>query len=148
MASLEEFAKRMFQLGANVEANAPKLVRKVALAVDAAVVIATPVDTGRARSNWIVETGKPARVTIEPYVAGSFGSTGAANVAAQIEHAKQVLSRVKQGDIVYISNNLKYIGKLNAGWSKQAPAGFVEAAARAAAVAVAGSKVTVSNFKG
>lgn len=147
MDGLLGLAKRMADIGANVERNAPKLVRKVALAVDAAVVIATPVDTGRARSNWIVETGKPATVTIEPYVPGAFGSTGPANVAAQLEHAKKILAHVKNGESVYISNNLHYIGKLNDGWSAQAPAGYVESAVRAAATAIAGSQVTINTFK-
>ena len=72
---LKRFATRIRQVGAAVEDNAGKLVRKVALSVDATVVSATPVDTGRARSNWQVEIGKPAKGVLPAFVPGEEGST-------------------------------------------------------------------------
>ncbi len=135
MASLKIFAKRMKQLGQRVEDNAPAIVRRAALATDQAVVLATPVDTGRARSNWIVSISPSSDVVTapteprEPFVEGSAGSTGAANAQAAIEQGRATIGAFRQGAIV-IRNNVPYIRRLNQGSSAQAPAMFVERAAR------------------
>ena len=42
---------------------------------------------------------------------------------------------------VYISNNVAYIGRLNAGSSAQAPAGFVEEAVSTGVSAIQGARV-------
>ena len=51
-----------------------------------------------------------------------------------IAEATALVSGVKAGDTVYISNNLEYIQALNEGHSQQAPAGFVEKAVQAVKV--------------
>jgi hypothetical protein len=123
----------MAQRGKNVEDNADKLVRKVALKIDATVVLATPVDTGRARSNWQVELNKPAVGTVEAMEAG-----------AAINKGKDVISRYEGGTpgaSINITNNLPYIGRLNEGHSAQAPAGFVEEAVLVGISQVKGAKL-------
>lgn len=80
MASLNEFSRRMRIRAERVSGNTTRLVRKVALTADQAVVSGTPVDTGRAKSNWIVALNGSTIETIEPYVPGKDGSTEAANV--------------------------------------------------------------------
>ena len=57
MPSLSEFSRRITLRGRKVAEGADALTRKVALAADQAVVSGTPVDTGRARSNWIAAIG-------------------------------------------------------------------------------------------
>lgn len=123
--------------GANVTA------RRCALAVDAAVVLGTPVDTGRARSNWQVQIGSSIDTSIEPYAPGAQGSTGGKNAQAAIDQAKAVIATRKAGQDIHITNNLAYIGKLNDGSSAQAPAGFVEAAVLAGVASVRGSRILV-----
>lgn len=130
MATLDQFRRRMRILGRRVEKNVPVLARRVALAVDQAVVLATPVDEGVARSNWQVGVGTPARGTRDAYVPGNAGSTGPANAAAAIGAAQGRLSTVRREVDIYISNNLPYIGRLNDGYSAQAPANFVQTAAQ------------------
>lgn len=91
----------------------------------------TPVDTGHARAAWIPAVGAPNLV--EPVGAdGSLASAGAAQVMA---------FKLGQG-VLYLSNVVPYIGRLNAGHSKQAPALFVERAI-AAAVATVKAKTGV-----
>lgn len=142
MADLRSFADRMRKRAKGVEDNADKLVRTVALAVDATVVMATPVDEGRARSNWQVALDGPATGTIEPYSPGREGSTGGENSRAAIEQGKQAIAGYKGGSssAIHITNNLPYIKRLNDGWSAQAPAGFVEQAVLTGVDAVKGSK--------
>lgn len=62
-----------------------EIEEKLLLDLHGGLVLATPVDTGRARAGWTVDT-----------------------------------------TALVIENNVEYIGKLNEGHSKQAPAGFVE----------------------
>jgi hypothetical protein len=114
--------------GENVAKNANLIKRRAALAIDAAVVISTPVDTGRARSNWQANLGGPADGTLEAYAPGTAGSTGAANTSAALDQAKAVIAGSRPQEAIHITNNLPYIGRLNDGHSAQAPAGFVEVA--------------------
>lgn len=143
MAGFQEFAERMRRHGKRVEENANALKRKAALAVDATVVLATPVDTGRARSNWQASLGAPATGTREAYAAGTGGSTGAANATAAQEQAKRVVAGSQPEQAVHITNNLPYIGKLNDGHSAQAPAGFVQTAVLRGLAAVRSSAARI-----
>lgn len=119
--------------------NADALVRRVAVAVDSAVVQGTPVDTGRARSNWQAELDQPAQGTVETLGPDAAGRSIAA--------AKAVINQYdgdKHGEI-HLTNNLPYIGRLNDGWSAQAPAGFVEEAVLAGSATVKGAKLITKN---
>ncbi len=113
-----------------------QLLREVALIADRELVLQTPVDTGRARSNWIVAVGEPATQIIEPYSPGSKGSSGSENANAAIAQGVAVIGLRRSGETISISNNLPYIGLLNAGSSAQAPAQFVQAAVQRALAAV------------
>lgn len=135
---LDRLSRKMRQTAVQVETGATILTRKVALAIDQTLVIATPVDTGRARSNWVVDVGKvPTGGTIEPYSPGERGSTGPANAAAAIAQGQRaVMAYNREDEYIFISNNLHYIKDLNEGKSPQAPPGFVQTAiARGVSVA-------------
>jgi hypothetical protein len=101
-------------------------LQKVVLAADSTIVLATPVDTGRARGNWLPSIGTPR----EEALLDKFDPSGQNAIA----EAVALVSSVKPGDTVYISNNLEYIQALNEGHSQQAPAGFVEKAVQAVKV--------------
>jgi len=134
--SLYDFGRRIKVRAAGVAKNADTLVRKVALVADQAVVSGTPVDTGRARSNWIATLGAAPDTEIEPYVPGELGSTAAANTQAAIDQAETVIAGYTSGQEIHITNNVPYIQDLNDGSSAQAPAGFVEEAVLEAVDAV------------
>ncbi len=128
-SDLHQFNARMKALGKTVADNSDRLVRKCALAIDGAVILATPVDTGRARANWQVSLNEPISATRDPYAPGQAGSTGGPNAQAAIAQGQTVIQqytfeRAQAG--LFITNNLPYIGRLNNGHSAQAPAGFVE----------------------
>jgi len=146
--SLSTFNKRMNELGRRLDRNVPKFMRKLALVVDQTVVVATPVDTGRARSNWRVSVNAPLRDTTNAYVLGEKGSTTGQNTGAAIAQAKEAVSRVDSSrDVIYISNNLPYIGRLNDGYSAQAPAGYVESAIGAATNVTRVAKLLERSFR-
>lgn len=127
---LRQFEVRMKKLGSNVETNADKLMRKVALSVDSTLVSATPVDTGRARSNWVAELGGPAAFTNPPMSADE-----------AMADAKAVIEQYKGGTDIHLTNNLPYIGALNDGHSAQAPAGFVQTAVLDGVAQIPGTKL-------
>jgi hypothetical protein len=118
-------------------------MRKVALLADQTVVLATPVDVGRARSNWLVQLDTPSRRQIDTYVPGQAGSTAAPNVSEALAQGREVITRYDgdKNNAIVISNNLPYINRLNDGYSRQAPAGFVERAVQAAVQRVRGARL-------
>lgn len=134
MAGLEDLSKKMAAVAAKAQRGADKIVRKVALAIDQTVVMATPVDTGRARANWIASLDAPVLSASE-----ATDKSGGKPLA----QAQGVIGAYK-GETnvsIHITNNLPYIGSLNDGSSAQAAAGFVQAGVRAGVRAVQGSRL-------
>lgn len=139
--SLGQFSRRIRIIADRMEANVQRITRETALAIDQTVVLATPVDTGRARSNWIVSSGGPNGNTRGPYAPGKgLGRGEGANAAAAIAQGRRAITTHSYGDI-YVQNNLPYIGDLNAGSSAQAPANFVAKAVSTGLAAVRGRRV-------
>ncbi len=132
MADLGTFARRIRARGKRIEQNADALVVKTAILINQAVVLATPVDTGRARANWQASIGTPiTEPTDDEDISGN----------STISGNNGVISRRASGQTVFISNNVDYIGDLNDGSSSQAPANFVELAVQEAIKFVRGAKV-------
>jgi hypothetical protein len=115
MAPANEFSRRIRKRSQEINWGANDVVKRAALAIDKAVIFATPVDTGRARSNWRAALGGPFTKQLD-----ETSATGA------IGQAESVINGRGPGQTIYISNNVPYIRRLNEGWSAQAPAGFVE----------------------
>ena len=85
----------------------------------------TPIDTGWASSNWVASIDKPEM--------GLFGSKK--NVLRQNPSIGVIYGfDINRHNSIYITNNVPYMNRLNSGWSKQSPAGFVEAAIDAAMI--------------
>jgi hypothetical protein len=146
--SLNAFARQIAAAANAIPGNSDALVRKAALAVDQTVVMATPVDTGRARSNWIVTIDQPAQGEVPSYNPGSHGSTGGAVAQQAIDQGKNVISTFKNQKQICITNNLDYIEELNNGSSRQAPASFVEQAVAAGVQAIAHDDILVTDKSG
>ena len=91
---------------------------RIALKLLRSLIFSSPVDTGRFRGNWVV--GLKKRNT--SYTSGPV--SGVPNLSA----GQSELKKHKNGDSIFISNNLPYAKRLNDGWSQQAPANFVQRA--------------------
>ena len=99
--------------------DADKLTKRITGEMLQQVVVATPIDTSAARQNWRVGVGaiNPKADTKDTDGSGQ----GAINRGiATIQSGGGI------GKVVYISNSLKYIEKLNNGWSMQAPKNFMQ----------------------
>ncbi len=140
--TLQQLATRMRLRALQVADGVDKVVRTAAFKVDQAVVTATPVDTGRARSNWIASIGAPSGDTRGPHSPGSKLGRGENNNAqAAITAAKAVIDSRRFNQAIFITNNLNYIGDLNNGSSKQAPKNFVRKGIQAGTQAVRAIKI-------
>ena len=111
-----EFVHRMQIRAEEVLRGTERTVRATALAIDAALVTSSPVDTGRFRANWLASVG------VERFDIVEVGHADDKSIS---------LAGYRLGDAIYLQNNLPYGARLNQGHSKQAPAGFVEAGVRA-----------------
>lgn len=142
MATMRGFSHRIRAIANGVDRNANVMMRKTVITVASAVALRTPVDTGRARANWQTQIGAAATGLVNAYPKGKEGSTGAASAGVAVSQAVQTMAGYsKSGVAVYISNNLPYIDLLNKGSSKQAPAGFIQAAIMAGQRAIAKSRL-------
>lgn len=103
------------QAGDNFERQFNNSIVKIALDIDRLIVNRTPVDTGRARANWIASVGMPDTRQLE------------AAEQDPIDQAQTALSELKDIDKIIIQNNLPYIQRLNNGWSLQASPGYIQA---------------------
>lgn len=97
---------------------------QLAVNAQANLIEATPVDLGWARANWLPSLGSPV-VTVS-------GSPEAIDPAAPANAMAAVLAFRLEDGAIFVSNNVPYIRRLDAGSSTQAPAGFVRKAIAAA----------------
>jgi hypothetical protein len=93
------------------------VIRKVTLDAFTNIVNMTPVDTGRARANW--GCSKEGHTLI--YDVGLLDKDG----FKTLEAIGDKVTAWKCEGSIYLTNNLPYIGALEYGHSKQAPAGMV-----------------------
>lgn len=112
--------------------NASAIARKIALELYTKVVEKSPVDSGRLRGNWNIGINNIDDMEY-PEDRASYGSLPS---GSSFTRNTSALSTFKIGDIIFISNNMDYIYKLEyglynngpktvGGYSLQAPQGFV-----------------------
>jgi len=110
------FAEDINRWAQRTEEKMDLAVQKIALDLFERVIMATPVDSGRARANWQVTIGTVPNGTLD-----LTDKTG----QATISRATATAAGLKAGDVIYLVNNLPYIQRLEDGYSGQAPAGMV-----------------------
>lgn len=93
-----------------------------AFMIYSSVVKKTPVDTGRARGNWIISVGSQVKAKLQRLDKSKYGAEPSSAVRST-EQSK--LDTAKEDETIYISNNLDYIQSLEYGRSRQAPNGMV-----------------------
>lgn len=139
--SLENFSKRMLVRATNIEGGGTKIARKLALQIDSLLINATPFDTARALSNWLVGVSSPRREDQDPYQPGN----QAGSVNAAIQDGLQSLANVPPGAEIWISNNVPYINPLNEGHSPQKGPRWIEASIETASRFVFQGKVSITD---
>lgn len=109
----------------DVEKKVNAATRNIAIAIVDAVAEHTPVDTGEARSNWLVGIGSPRGEVVSPHAPGHHqGIEETENLTRTMSAAREALSGYAGGEI-NITNNVGHIRKLDEGGSQQSPGDFV-----------------------
>ena len=108
------FTSQMKAFENMTEKKAEQVFRKTCFEISNEVISNTPVDTSRAKNNWFPDINK-------------FSSeiTDITNKQGSINLVTSATPKLKIGDTFTLSNNLPYIERLEYGWSKQKPNGFV-----------------------
>ncbi len=149
MATLAQFSQNIRKRSSQIENAGTRVVKAVSKRALRALVEATPVDKGVARSNWRVGIGAAPTGFIGAYSPGSklgIGERANANAAisAGIARINSVSGVSGRGGglktAIIIANNAPYIERLNNGYSSQAPAGFIE-------VALNEAQAVIRNFR-
>lgn len=148
MTDLAGLAENMRRVAGRVRKGGDLLKNRCAMAILQSVVYRTPVGNtnvwlepkkayvgyvgGRARANWFVGVGGPNTAVTNAIDPGGTGP---------IMAGKGVIEGSGSADI-HLNNNLPYIIPLNEGWSKQAPAGFIDVAILDGLAAIRGLQIT------
>lgn len=123
---LDYLARRMTEIGREISISSVEVVREVVKNMGPALAFSTPVDTSRARANW--QAAINSQPTSILYAEPSKPPSPNAGSQMAIRSLDAAAALYRQGATVYVVNNVPYINRLNAGWSAQAPAGFVQIA--------------------
>ena len=95
--------------------------RALGLRIFRNVILSTPVDEGRARGNWQMSVSRPINSTVS-----DLDTSGGATLNKGVSVIRSAIN-IKY-PVIWITNNLPYIQRLNEGHSQQAPIMFVETA--------------------
>lgn len=94
-------------------------MRKLTLDITADLIGETPVRFGWARANWVPSIG-------DPFV-GPAGAPNEIDQGPQVQGIAEVAATYKLSDgPIWITNFVPYIQRLNEGYSRQAPSGYVD----------------------
>ena len=118
MAERSRWAVPLDKLAEKAKASLHTVARKATADVFRAVVLRSPVDTGRFRANWNVNYGAPL-----------YATTDSTDKSRGVAEANKGLT-LPVGGVVYLSNGLPYARRLEYGYSKQAPGGMVRVSAQ------------------
>jgi hypothetical protein len=111
MSFASDIAKFAQKTGQKID----RAIVSVCYRISEAIVMGTPVDTGRARGNWIPTVNNPSGSTLT--IDDKAGTMALAKIGAVTINAP--------GSVYYLVNNLPYINRLEYGWSQQSPQGMV-----------------------
>ena len=101
----------------DLDARREAIVKKIAFDLFRKIIFKTPVQTGRARANWLVSVVAPRSETVD-----ETDKTG----MKTLSEVQGVIAGWESDSDIYLSNNLPYIYGLERGRSKKAPQGMVK----------------------
>ena len=112
------FASQLGRFSGKTKRNLDAARRAVAIKLFSAVIMDTPVLTGRLRGNWQTSINSP--------VTGEIDREDASGAEA-IKQVESMVGASKPTDVMYLRNNLPYAYRIEyEGWSKvKAPEGMV-----------------------
>jgi hypothetical protein len=125
----DRVVKDISEIESVVTGEIEQLVQNLALSIDAEIVVGTPVKTGTAMGSWMAGLGSPVAIVVEGLGTPDRTINASEASARAIKQAGNTIRRFRLGSFrnsIWLSNAVSYIEDLNAGTSRQAPAGFVD----------------------
>lgn len=111
------FADQLRAFADKAKVDLETVVRKAVVDLQGGVVLRSPVDTGRFRSNWMVGIGSKNSDTV---------ATEDKSGAASLGRVEPSMNTWKPGLSIFLTNSLPYAHRLEYdAWSQQAPGGMV-----------------------
>jgi len=110
------FSKDLDNITLNLAGYAENMVRATLFNLSYRIIKESPVDTGRFRGNWQASVNTPKVTQLKRKDRTGTGT---------IDSINNVLGKFSMGQTFYLTNNLPYARRLEYGYSKQAPSGFL-----------------------
>lgn len=132
-----QFSRRLKLRADRLEANMEQVVKDAALAALEIMVLGTTVDTGKARSNWIVTKDSPFVGDYPPFYPYPKGSRGGGQGIEERQNATAVLAegmsiinsfRLGVDPDLFITNNVRYLRYIEDGAISRVTAEAADAA--------------------
>lgn len=115
--NLAEFNRELEKFSKDLVPKAlSQFQRKIVLDIAVGAILLTPVDKGRARGGWQTTVG-----TITDADNGRVDKTG----NASIQEAQRAVADLKPFQVVFLQNNVEYVGFLEDGTDRMAPVGML-----------------------
>ncbi len=111
-----EFSLSLNNITAKINNSVEDTVKGAVFELTKNIIYKSPVDSGRFRGNWQVSFNNPIDSVLDTL--DKSGDETVSKVGSEINTNKVPMA-------YWINNNLPYAEKLEYGWSKQAPQGFV-----------------------
>jgi hypothetical protein len=139
---LTDLAVQLEAMADSLPAQVNEVKQEAAAAILFDLTQTTPVDVGKALSNWQVSLDEPNEAPIEAHVPSVKGRwignqwvhsvepdvTRGLNAPPTYDVGEAIIKSAQPGESIFITDAVPYIQRLNEGYSDQAPAGFVERA--------------------
>lgn len=106
-----QFARDLRKFQEKTGIRMETLCRRVAFMAFSRVIYKTPVDTGRARANWVTSIGSPL---------GGNSTKVDPSGSVTLKDMSETVAKFRMGQTIFLANGLPYIQRLENGWSKQA----------------------------
>lgn len=116
-----DFSKQIEAIVERTKIKMDLVVRKFCFEMFSDIMMASPVDTGAFRGNWMLSVGAP---NISTNADSKLSSDNSALAAINASMATSI-NKDALGKTIYFTNSMPYAYRLEHGWSKQAPAGMV-----------------------
>lgn len=113
------FALDVKRFAEKAKKNPEIVMRQVSMKLFSAIILGSPVDTGRFRNNWFAAAGPTPSVETTNY-AGKEGYAAIARMSKVVNGSREL-----GWTELTLTNNLPYAQRLEYGWSQQAPFGMV-----------------------
>ena len=110
------FSQELDKATLNLAGYAEEMVRGTLFSLASRIIKESPVDTGRFRGNWQASLNTPKQGKLQ-----RLDKSG----ASAINDMSSVVMGLNMGQTFYLTNNLPYARRLEYGYSKQAPSGFL-----------------------